>query len=215
MLKGIYGLGQHGWWPTHIEFRWRVYAHESSHLGDELTIAAQDSVLHGGPRFDRVNVSYQFRELAAGLRWENWFDGSLALRAGDNLLLNREGFYGDTISSSVLLPGGILGIQPRTVAPSTLRGEPYVEAELRWSVLVLSMNATDRIVFDYFKQPGTVEGRQWSYNVLAGIQNPARMFADRGKPDLFVRLYNGVNPHGQFRAQKNFRIFGVGLHIRT
>jgi hypothetical protein len=215
MVKGIYGFGEHGPLPTHAEFRWRVYEHESSHLGDELTIAAEDSVLHGGPPFNRVNVSYQFRELAAGLRWENFFDGSLAVRIGDVLLVNPDGFYGDTITSSVVVSPGILSIQQRAVAPSTRRGEPYGEIEARWHAFLVSMNATNRIVLDFDKAPGALEARQWSFNVIAGFQNPTEMFGDVGHPDVFVRYYSGVNPHGQFRSQRSFHMFGLGARIRT
>lgn len=190
-------------------------ASESSHLGDELTIAAEDSVLHGGSPFYRVNVSYQFRELAAGLRWEDFFDGSLAVRAGDVLLVNRDGFYGDTITSSVVLSPGILSIQPRAVAPSTRRGEPYGEFEARWRTLLFSLNATNRIVLDFDKPPGTLESRQWSFNVVAGFQNPTEVFGNLGRPEVFIRYYSGVNPHGQFRSQRSFHMFGLGAHIRT
>src|SRR6185503_1182926 len=98
MIKGIAALPRRGKWPTQIEWRWKVYGHESTHLGDELTIAAQDSVLRGGPVFRRVNVSHWYTEPAVGFMWDEIDEGkgTFELRFGANVLVNANGYYGDS-----------------------------------------------------------------------------------------------------------------------
>jgi hypothetical protein len=215
MLKGIYGTGGTGIMPSHFEARWRIYAHESTHLGDELTIAAQDSVLRTGARFERVNVSYEFYEVSLGARWEDWFDdGSIALRAGWTRQIHSNGFYGDSITVTERIGLNTLAIRSIPVSPSALRTEPFVRTELRVGQLLVGADATRRIVLNYARiDPNAREEQRWSYNVILGLQDPERRFGERGKVDLYLRYYNGVNPHGQFRSQPRFRIFAIAAFL--
>jgi hypothetical protein len=86
---------------------------------------------------------------------------------------------------------------------STWLGEwdPYLSAELRW-----------RSIYDYHKaRPEDNEERQASLNLIGGLkrEEPPRF----GALSPFIRFYHGVNPHGQFRNEKNFTEVGIGLRL--
>lgn len=78
----------------------------------------------------------------------------------------------------------------------------YASAELRW-----------RSIYDYHKpSPDTHENRQASTNLIVGL----RKLGDAkgvGRASPFVRYYYGINPHGQFRNQKNYTEFGFGVRL--
>jgi hypothetical protein len=77
----------------------------------------------------------------------------------------------------------------------------YVSAELRW-----------RTIYDYHKtRPDAAEDRQASINVIAGVKLTGNDLFGYASP--FVRYYRGVNPHGQFRNQKDYTEIGIGLRL--
>jgi hypothetical protein len=62
MVKFEYGLSDSSW----LSVRYVPWAHESTHLGDEYTIAASRQ-----PGFERINVSYEYQEY--GISYERSF----------------------------------------------------------------------------------------------------------------------------------------------
>jgi len=78
----------------------------------------------------------------------------------------------------------------------------YLSSELRW-----------RSVYDYHKAgPDAAEDRQTSVNLILGVKENGRG-RGIGRASPFVRFYNGVNPHGQFRNQKSYTEMGIGLRL--
>ena len=59
---------------------------------------------------------------------------------------------------------------------------------------------------------GQPEDRQWSVNLLAGVRH-SRGIGEKRMPSLYWRMYYGVNPWGQLGSQRNYLVFGVGLHL--
>ena len=112
-----------------------------------------------------------------------------------------------------------LGQEPEqhdvAIPRSTRHSEYYVQGEWRRHWMFASFDVTNRVVFNYDRPAGTPEDRQPSLNVIIGRQSPDYTYGDRDKPDIFLRYYAGVNPHGQFRSQRYFHIIGLGLHVRT
>jgi hypothetical protein len=74
----------------------------------------------------------------------------------------------------------------------------YASAELRW-----------RSVYDYHRASrNTPEDRQVSVNVIVGTK-----ISGSNKASPFVRFYRGVNPHGQFRNQRDYTEVGIGVRL--
>ena len=101
------------------------------------------------------------------------------------------------------------------VTPSTNRWDPYLGGEVRWEQLIgrwdayLSSELRWRTVYDYHKRrPDAAEDRQASVNLIAGIK-----LNGINKASPFLRYYRGVNPHGQFRNQKNYSELGLGVRL--
>jgi hypothetical protein len=191
--------------------------HESTHLGDEFSLAAQRE----DPAFERVNVSYEFWDAAASFDFDFGLAGELTVRTGAvGLLKPKNGWYspGSAANPPVLTPshdnleliaGGEVS---REEVWSSGIPKWLFRRDVGWFV---SVEARQRTVYGYHRASRDVpEDQQWSINVMAGLR-PTRRFLEKGVPDLYVRWYHGVNPFGQFRSQRNFRLFGIGIHIDT
>jgi len=204
------------------------YGHESTHLGDEFSLAAQRNLSLND--FQRINVSYQYFEY--GVSYDVYTGG------GHRFVFRHLGSILDPITGS--WKDGYYSTDPlevngHTVTPSTNRYEPTVEFEWRneslgdlkqqllqppgtkiktavWRPYV-SVDARYRTVFDYAKaDPAASDARRLSTNLLVGLKH-LKVEEKRGEPDFFVRLYSGVNPYGQLRSQRDFFLFGIGLHV--
>src|SRR5262249_20267224 len=91
---------------------------------------------------------------------------------------------------------------PITEEASSERFEPFISTDVRRS-----------IVFDYEKaQTSDPDKHTVSVNLLFGLRRADRL-TRRGVSDFFVRVYHGVNPHGQFRNQSNFWLVMTGLSL--
>lgn len=213
MLKAAVGLGS----TTQLGVRIIPWAHESTHLGDELVLAARKRL---GTRFERINVSYEFWELAASFE-RNLSDSDVLqgsgirykIRAGLVGLHTDYGFYYADPAE----------VNPATITLSTSRLEPYAEADLQFPVrlgadwqLFLSADVRSRIVYNYHKtDPAAAEDRQISIDAAVGFSRTNEKRGEKGHPDLYIRLYHGVNPHGQLRSQRDFWMAGIGLNINV
>lgn len=207
--------------------------HESSHLGDELTLANA-----ANPSFMRVNVSYEFLDAGLGCtlvvshrdagrltayglrsiglpfavdrrlrRGETGGEVTLELRAGTMFLLapDRHGFYAYDLAET----------HQQALRRSQDTNEHYLQASLteshggsKWFV---SADLRRRIIFRYLPAGDlSREGYAYSTNVMVGIKD-FRDPAVSQLASLYVRYYRGVNPNGQFQNQERFWLLGPGI----
>ncbi|HVZ38168.1 MAG TPA: DUF1207 domain-containing protein [Candidatus Kapabacteria bacterium] len=208
MIKGVYGITN----SSRIALRLVPWAHESTHLGDEVVLSARRRLGRG---FERINVSYEFWEAALSYEGDGCASegspGRYKLRAGFTGLHTGYGYY----------YADPLEVNGAVITPSAARGEPF--AELEWVLPtevfagwqpIISLDARNRIIYDYHKaDPAQPEQRKVSIDAALGITRTQTMFGSTGNASLYLRLYRGVNPHGQLRSQSSFFITALGLNI--
>jgi len=197
---------------------WAVRAfvgHESTHLGDEFSIVGQRRF----PReFERIDVSWEFLDLGALYEWRVGEKAAWNVRGGATMTLP----FGDTYYSTD--PGSITQSPRGRVTESKKWVDPYAGLEVNFEGLIpskgsvgydlyLSSELRWRTVYDYHKaRPDAAEDRQASLNLILGVKkNGSGKGIGRASP--FIRFYNGVNPHGQFRNQKDYTELGIGLRL--
>jgi len=199
-----YGLESESWLGIRA-----FVGHESTHLGDEFSIVGQRTY---PDQFERINVSWEYLDLSAQL--ERFVDETLVKgRAGITTALP----FGDSYYSTDA--GSITESPLGEVVPSSSSTDPYLGLELereevfgRWSVY-LSNEVRWRSIYDYHRaSPDAHEDRQLSYNGILGVRESGSASAI-GRVSPFLRLYHGVNPHGQFRNQRDFTFYGFGLRL--
>ena len=193
----------------------RVFVgHESTHLGDEFSIRGQRTF----PReFERINVSWEFLDIGVLYEWPTRCAAWNA-RAGATMTLPFEDTYYSTGPESITQ-------SPRgPVTESKNWVDPYAGLEVNWDEvfelkrsvgydLYLSSEVRWRSVYDYHKtRPDAAEERQVSLNLIFGIKESGSG-TGIGRASPFVRYYNGVNPHGQFRNQRSYTELGVGVRL--
>ncbi|HUQ34142.1 MAG TPA: DUF1207 domain-containing protein [Pyrinomonadaceae bacterium] len=205
-VKAQYGLTKHSRLGGRIQV-----GHESTHLGDEFSLAARRTK----PDFERVNVSYEYWEYNVSFETDQGKQRlhRLVFRHGGIGLINsKKGFY----SPESLEPDG------RTIARSARNFEPYLGFEwlLQRGLFMglgpfASVDVRFRTIYDYQKASDLErEDSQPSINLLLGLRFKAdRKPEDKGIPELFFRYYHGVNPAGQFRNQKNYQLIGFGIYV--
>ncbi len=196
---------------------WAVRAfvgHESTHLGDEFSIVGQRTF----PReFERINVSWEFLDVGALYEWPV---GETAWNARGGATMTLP--FSDTYYLTG--PGSVTESRRGPVTESKNWIDPYVGLEVsRDGVfktkhdvgygLYFSSEARWRTIYDYHKtRPDAAEDRQVSLNLIFGIKETGSG-TGIGRVSPFVRFYNGVNPHGQFRNQKSYTEMGIGLRL--
>ena len=201
MVKARYALSP----ERYIAARFVPWAHESTHLGDEFSLTAEERF---PDTFERINVSYEYWEYGIGYETPRY-----SIRTGGLQPWGDDGYYSDHL----LEPGG------RTIPPSHSNFEPSFGAEYRhphrddrlWAPFV-SLDTRHRILYDYHKPSSdTPEERQWSTTLAAGIRtSPAGTTAARlALTHIYVRVYHGVNPHGQLRNQGDFTVISAGFNF--
>jgi hypothetical protein len=199
--------------PTsHLGMRLHV-GHESTHLGDEFSILA---LQHHPATFERINVSWEFLDTSV-LYERNFGAGEWSVRAGVTSTLPFGDSYYSTDDNSVT--GSPIGI----VTESANWLDPHGGFQVQWDELAGdgffsrfagygSVELRWRSIYDYHKaDAGDRESRRASFNVIAGVKPTG--VGDLGLTSLFIRLYNGVNPHGQFRNQRDFTFVGFGMRL--
>ena len=179
------------------------FGHESTHLGDEFTIFAED--LHDD--FERINVSWEYWEVAAGIETSS-FSG----RGGYIGVIGEDGFYSDHPLESVE--------NQRIIPVSTRNYEPWIGLEYRSSTpmcwdyrLFASADLRQRTVYDYHRRPDEDNEAQLSLNFILGFRPPRVESGSRVLREFFFRFYHGVNPHGQFRMQTDYMYLGAGVRF--
>lgn len=181
--------------------------HESTHLGDEFS-------LHGyyeAPDFKRVNISYEAWKVSVILNDPDTLSGNvLSLKAGiQNLWTLKDGYY---FTDSLEVKGD-------EVPKSTKTFEWYFLLNYQRSkgflcsdkfVNIFSAELNNRPKFSYEK--AISETRVWSYNLYFGWEYKIsdKVFRNVG---FFLRHYGGLNPHGQFRNENNYRFTGLSVVV--
>lgn len=186
--------------------------HESTHLGDEFSLAARRT----RQDFERINVSYEYWEYGVSFEHQTESDAPhrLVLRHGGIGLIDRKKGYYDNV---LLEPVG------RQVTKSVRNFEPSVGFQWIHDRPIpklgpfgpfLSADLRLRTIYSYHKaSDAEPDPRQLSVNVLVGIRRVERRFLEKGIPDLFFRFYHGVNPNGQFRSERSYTQYGVGIIV--
>lgn len=172
------------------------FAHESCHLGDEVTIAGLEN-----DKFFRINVSYEYTEFALTLNDPDTIQQNLlTFRAGLMALINpKKGYYSyDTTETQ-----GIL------IYPTDRWLEYYFQIQYRnrtsffsshkWQ-FVWSVEVRNRIKYLYLTDK--TEPREWNINNYLGYDYSPK--GKKGKPTIgnYFVLYKGINYHGQLRNSK-------------
>lgn len=189
-----------------------VVGHESTHLGDEFSIRGSRAF----PRtFERINVSWEFLDLGVMLEDASRERLSWSVRGGVTTTLPFRDSYYSTGRASVTES------RVGPVTPSSNWVDPYAGFEAEWERLLLkdrwslyvSSELRWRSVYDYHKPSAeSEEDRQVSVNLISGIRKSGSV-GMIGRVSPFLRIYHGVNPHGQFRNQADYTEFGVGLRL--
>lgn len=190
--------------------------HESTHIGDELTIMRKDA----GLPLTRVNVSYNFAELALTI---NDAEGSSiqnnSFKTGFMLLHSfNKGWY------SILPAEGDV----RKVIASKSPYEYYFQYQYQSNSskhnlqLIASIELRNRLKYNYpsynlngnneWVETIKPESRNWAINSFCGVQyNNPKAKGYFSKIGVGIRFYHGVNPYGQFRSQTNFNQIGFSI----
>ncbi len=200
MMKAQRGLGR----GRALSFRMVPWAHESTHLGDEFSISARRR--HPSD-FERINVSYEYYEYGISIDTP-----TATLRHGGIGILpwKKDGYY-----STHLLEGE----GNREIPASRLKFEPSLGFEYRWPTVgtgrqtFVSVDLRLKAIYNYHKASADVpEDQQWSLSLMIGkmVQRGSGGSAAVPLRAIYFHLYHGVNPHGQFRSQRNYSFFGVG-----
>lgn len=192
------------------------FKHESTHLGDEITIQHLDHQLP----LTRVNVSYNYSEYVLSLNEPDGIDQrSHTFRAGVMLLwAMRRGWYFINATDG----DGNLA-QPR-FSPWEAYLQYQYQSPLQKGLFqyVASAEIRNRALYGYPEfiwSPETGvqyemqdERRVFTYNVFLGLRfcNPQRTSCF-SRASIGLRLYHGNNPFGQFRNHANYNHVGFCL----
>lgn len=194
----------------HWGLKCTIFGHESTHLGDEFSLAAQTNF----PQFRRINVSWEFWELTLSI--ENYLGSVnntqhfLTVRTGLTGLWS-DGFYSfdlrETNQQNVTLSNRqiesfFLGMEYQYENENFNHYYPFFSVDLR-----------PRIQYNYDKiDLQEKEDYKLSINLIAGLKS-IMGYNLKGKVDLYLRYYHGINPHGQFRNQDKYTLYGFGLSV--
>ncbi|MDO5570082.1 MAG: hypothetical protein Q4F97_01265 [Bacteroidales bacterium] len=204
-----------------ISFRYAPLNHESTHIGDELTIRRK---LAGYP-ITRVNVSYEYSEIAACINDPtNKRDDNHALKVGLMVRIpNGTNWYkiypneGDSIFNSKM--GNLT--------------EYYFEYEWqRKSKLfkkdnilsVLSLEIRNRAKYKYptiswseyyhrWEVIHSKHSRAWCFNLYCGLRIFPKFLKYEKNLGMYIHAYYGIVPYGQFRNTSNYSYLGFSFVV--
>jgi hypothetical protein len=192
------------------------FKHESTHIGDELTIYRKND----GLKITRVNVTYNYSELALTLNDpENVRRINHSFRAGLLILFNfSKGWYD-------ILPQEA---DTTIVEPSQLPIEFYGQYQFQSNMFGRGLQfiaSVELRVRERYKYPFSYSDHlndlypEWNdnkninlcANMFAGIRfnNPHSNYFS--KIGIGIHYYTGMNPYGQFRSQMVYNQWGIAL----
>ena len=203
MFKFQYGLRE----GLRLGVRYVPWAHESTHLGDEYVIIAQRPTLE--PRFERVNVSYEYQEYGVSLEGDSLLteEDEWTVRHGGIVPWGSDGYYSDHLlgSDDAVLTASRKNYEPSLAAEYVLPPWPDEGTSRR---VYLSFDVRNKLVYNYHQTADNPERRQWSWNLHIG--RTLQRNDDKALKDYFVQIYRGVNPYGQLRSQSDYWSIGFG-----
>ncbi len=183
------------------------FGHESTHLGDEFSLAARERF----PNFRRINVSYEGWDLGVGYRR---MLSEMPLFGISEATFQLSGYYPHSPS---YYTGDLRETGGQVITESNRKFEWGLGAQIvpegRWRPWI-SVEGGPRILYDYDRASADIaEELRWSFNLMVGVRTSDAEYPDHGPVELYARLYRGVNPNGQFRNQPDYMIFGAGILI--
>lgn len=190
-----------------ISFKVTPIAHESTHIGDEITIYGFQNI----DDFFRVNVSYEYYELGITINDPDTLTGNLlSVRFGLMGLINpTKGYYSFFENE----------IGDKTVYPSKRWTEYYINlnynkttgflASKTWHPAI-SVELRNRVRYEY-ENEGKAD-REWCINAFIGYNYVPKRAKGIKSVGHFFRYYNGLNPHGQFRNMY-YRFMGYSIVV--
>ncbi len=190
-----------------IALNFQPIFHESTHLGDEFVLHGYQTVSN----FKRINVSYEAYALHITLNDpDTALDNMLSLKAGITGVWSKQAGYYFTDSIEVK------GMEVRKNNPkpefSFLINYQRTDGILcsKNIMNIISLEVSNRQKFSYDKN--VPETRVFSLNSYIGwkFKVSDMPFSNIG---LFLRYYYGLNPHGQFRDNENFRFTSLSVAL--
>lgn len=177
--------------------------HESTHIGDEFIYSA----LEHESDFYRVNVSYESWVVSLTLNDPDTLDGNVfSTRIGMQGVWDpADGFYqyrySETQGQDLLMSESLMKywIQFNWIRTKGLGASETFHQ-------VNSIEIRNRIKYGY--EADDPERRTWNVNAYFGWVYNVDSYRRVGG---FLRLYYGINPHGQFRNIDNFYFIGLSL----
>ena len=179
--------------------------HESTHLGDEFVMDA----LARGTDFYRVNVSYESWVLALTLNDLDTLKG--------NVFSTRIGIQGIWFPADGYYQYNLEETQGQDLLPSHDHLKYWIQFNWRRTRglgasdvfhQVNSLEIRRRIKYGY--EADDPEKVVWNFNGYFGWVYNSDSYRKVGG---FLRLYYGINPHGQFRNIDNFYFVGLSLVV--
>lgn len=190
------------------------FNHESTHIGDDLTLYRIDK----NYPITRVNVSYEYSELNLTLNDPNGeTEQNHSLRLGWIYRLNgNEDYYSVNENEG----------DPNLVRKTGLTSEYYVQYNMirsngwlsfkKWKN-VFSAEVRNRVRYQY-PEFNTSNGgmeilypsnkRAFTFNIYFGY----KFVKPKGPtPGIYMHVYSGINPYGQFRNKGDFQGLGFTL----
>ncbi len=193
------------------------FFHESSHLGDEITLYRRMDTLP----VTWVNVSHETSEIALTLNDANGkLTNNTAWKLGIKLLLNpRHGWY------SVRNESGDSSVYIATKRLLETYVQVQNQANMGWLandkfIRVMSVEVRERVQYGYPTYPSPAEtnwkafGDKERINLCMNAYLGWKFnFSNNLIPRFgaYLKGYYGINPYGQFRNLNGYRYLGISL----
>jgi hypothetical protein len=227
--RPVLPLGQGSSLPGFLHFNiynWAaklsLFKHESTHIGDELTIRRKDLDLP----ITRIDVAYNYAELVFTLNDpDGQSRGNHGFKSGFLLHYNfKKGWY-DILESEaqedIVLPSRIpfeLYIQYQYQSPLFSRGFQIIaSAEYRlrerykypfsYSGAMNDSLQNNRGKLEAYERSNLVN----CFNFFAGLRYDNQKSNYFSKIGIGTRYYVGINPYGQFRSMPYFQQIGLAV----
>ncbi len=177
--------------------------HESTHLGDEFVMEG----INLNPDFYRVNVSYEAWKVALTINDPDTLKGNLlSARIGiQRVWFAKDGYYQYNLLETQgqdLLPGK--DVFSYWLQVNWRRTQGLGASELFHQINAIELR--NRVKYGYFANDP--EARRWNINAYFGWEYQSK---SQRKVGAYLRLYHGINPHGQLRNIDDFYFVGLAV----
>ncbi|MEG1615846.1 MAG: DUF1207 domain-containing protein [Bacteroidales bacterium] len=204
-----------------ISFRFAPYNHESTHIGDELTIRRKNE----GFPLTRVNVSYEYSELAVCINDPNATrKNNHALKAGLMVRIpNGKSWFkiypneGDTT-----LNYAMKNLSEFYFEYEFQRTTGWLTSKNVSNVLSLEVRNRARYHYPEVKWDDETQGwyttrskhtRSWNYNLYFGWKIRPKFTWYTNSVGFYLNAYYGIVPYGQFRNTPGYSYLGFCIVV--